>query len=222
VNNRRLLIRLTISVSICLCSVTSLYAAAAPPAIIQETQEGSNTEYSVLNQSQLTPQPFFLSLFAVTTTGDSPTTTNFDWFSEYLTSVTWTQTMAQGTNQLPLTWEQYTTLSWDQAFPNYSGGVNGYWMECKYDIQGLSFPGGCMPPGAPSLGGFFSKGTTNSMFLVMGPTDISSPQPLSTLQSYSGLAVDVPEPSSLALCIMALCGCCVFQRSRRRLQDRSA
>ncbi len=167
-------------------------AFAADPAVIDEslTGGGTMTEYSVLNQSQLSATQFDISAFTIATTGIGPTTTNLNWSSQALNSNSWSSIAMGGTNpNEPLTWQQYTGMTWNQAFPNNPFKVNGYFLSYIWNsgAQTVSYPSIPIFPGNPFKGGFFFQGTPSiDSFLVIGPTDSSVPQPLSDFQTFAG------------------------------------
>jgi hypothetical protein len=67
----------------------------------------------------------------------------------------------------PLTWQQYTGLSYTQAFPNIPIKVNGYFLNYTFnsDTGDVAFPSNPVIP-STSLGGFFATGSLDSTFLV--------------------------------------------------------
>jgi hypothetical protein len=149
---------------------------------------------------------FDIAAFAITTTGNSPTTTNTGWIAQALNSTTWSSGPMGGDIAGNISWQQYTGMTWNQAFPGGPVKANGYFLSYIWNsgAQTVSFPSRPIFPGNPLFGGFFFQGSPSSDFLVVGPTDSSEPQPLSDFQSYQGISIDVPEPSSLALSIIAL------------------
>ncbi len=154
-------------VTICLALLTNLHARAV---VIDEslTGGGTMTEYSVLNQSQLSATQFDISAFTIATTGIGPTTTNLNWSSQALNSNSWSSIAMGGTNpNEPLTWQQYTGMTWNQAFPNNPFKVNGYFLSYIWNsgAQTVSYPSNPFFPGNPFKGGFFFQGTPSSDFL---------------------------------------------------------
>ncbi len=95
-------------------------ALAADPAAIHEslTAGGTMTEYSVLNQSQLSSTQFDIAAFAITTTGNTPTTSNAGWIAQSINSNTWSSAPMGGDIAGNLSWQQYTGKTWNQAFPS--------------------------------------------------------------------------------------------------------
>jgi hypothetical protein len=136
------------------------------PAVINENPEGATTEYSVLNQSQLTSTPFDIAAFAITTTGNTPTTTNPGWIAQALNSNTWSSAPMGGDIAGNLSWQQYTGMTWNQAFPSDPIKVNGYFDSYIWNsgAQTVSYPSSPVCPGGPVFGGFFFQGTPSSDF----------------------------------------------------------
>ncbi len=172
---------------------------------------GGSTGIGVMSQ-------FDIAAFAITTTGNTPTTSNAGWIAQALDSNTWSSVPMGLDIAGNLSWQQYTGMTWNQAFPSIPIKVNGYFDSYIWNsgAQTVSYPISPIFPSNPIFGGFFFQGTPSSEFLVVGPTDASVPQPLSDFQSYEGISIDVPEPSSLALSIVALALGGIGWRYRRR------
>jgi hypothetical protein len=104
-----------------------------------------------------------IALFAITTTGDTPTTTNSTWTAESVTAGTWGSPM--GTSLA--SWQQYTGLSYTQAFPSNPTKLNGYFLNYTFNsgADTISFPGNPVIPGA-SLGGFFFQGSPSKISIA--------------------------------------------------------
>jgi hypothetical protein len=204
--------------SISLVALPNLQAYSSVSALVYEAQEGGNTEDSVLNTSSLTPQPFDITLLVVSTTSATPlpSTSNSAWIAQFLTSLDWTQAMGGGASTLP-TWQQYTGLTFAQAFPGARHG-NGYFLSYGYNSGNgdVSFPTNPLFPGDPVLGGFFFQGAPYSTFLIAGPIDATVPTPLGQVQTYEGVPEIIPEPRSLSLCVFALVGAAAFVSRNRR------
>ena len=197
---------LLVAASVSLSLLPNAFAIGSAAAVIDEYPEGAMTEYTLHNQSQLSATQFDIAAFAITTTGNTPTTTNVGWIAQALNSNTWSSAPMGGDIAGNLSWQQYTGMTWNQVFPTNPVKVNGYFDSYIWNsgAQTVSFPSAPIYPADPLFGGFFFQGTPSSDFLVAGPTDASEPQPLSDFQSYEGISIDVPEPSSLALSMLAL------------------
>jgi hypothetical protein len=128
--------------------------------------EDGTTQYNVTNN--FTGTPFDIALLLVTTNGSNPSTTNADWSAEAVNATSWDQDMENE----GLTWQQYTGLSYTQAFPNIPIKVNGYFLNYTFnsDTGDVSFPSNPVIPGT-SLGGFFFQGSPSSTFFVAGSGD---------------------------------------------------
>ncbi|MGD0769236.1 MAG: PEP-CTERM sorting domain-containing protein [Tepidisphaeraceae bacterium] len=107
-----------------------------------------------------------------------------------------------------------------QVFPNGPIKVNGYYLDYTFnsDSDTVSFPAGPVIPGA-GLGGFFFTGSPGSTFFVAGPADPEGTGTLSltpgSVDTYSGTSVDLPEPASLGLVAIAVCGLNLRRRRRQ-------
>ncbi len=106
----------------------------------------------------------------------------------------------------------------ESGIPQQPVKVNGYFVSYIWNsgAQTVSYPTDPLYPNSPIFGGFFFQGTPSSDFLVVGPTDSSVPQPLTDFQSFEGISIDVPEPSSSALSILALALGAIGWRYRTR------
>jgi hypothetical protein len=204
----------------CLAPLSNLYAIAA--VTIDESPQGATTEYSILNNSQTTAHPFDITAFAVSTisSNSAPTTTNANWTAMAITPAIWQDVpMDFPTDHLP-TWQQYTGMTFVQAFPSAPINVNGYFLDFTYDSGSGDVEYTHLPPIITTVqanfGGFFFQGAPDSTFLALGPPDGTTNAPLGQLLSYSDTAVDVPEPAALSLCLVALgCAAAFFRRARR-------
>src|SRR6266446_5605499 len=82
---------------------------------VQEIQVGANTEYNVINNTNLfTVSPFTVVAFAVTSTGGDPFTSNPGWTAEKVDAAAWLQPM--GGNPANASWADYTRMTYAQAF----------------------------------------------------------------------------------------------------------
>lgn len=194
-----------------------VHAAPSDPVIIFETPGVGVTQYSVLNQSTNSAQPFAVTAFLVTTTSldPAPATTNADWTAQKLTFIDWGLTPMGGTGSGLPTWEQYTGLSFVQVTGDSHVTVNGYFNNYTYDSgSGLvSLPSDPIKPGDPIRSGFSFTGSPNSTFLAVGPADGTQPFQLGAVQSFGGVAT-VPEPGTVTLTLLGLAGAlCLWRRS---------
>jgi hypothetical protein len=163
---------------------------------VQETQEGANTEYNVVNSGSGSGLPFNIDAFAVESTGGNPSTTNPGWSAEALDASSWLQSMG-GT--FP-SWLDYTGESYTQAFPKNPVNVNAYVLN-EPDMGGAISPDN-------SLDGFFFQGapasTDRFMFVnVHGPAIVEGQR----ITDFGTVEV-VPEPATLSLSgigILLLC-----------------
>ena len=196
--------------------------ASAAAVVLYETPLGATTEYSVQNLSGSTAQPFDITLFAVSTTGNSPTTTAAGWNAQALTPADWVTRMdlsAGGT--IPIfgaTWQEYTGLTWAQAFPAGALQANGYYTNYGYNVntgQIASIPSDPCFPGDPIKGGFFYLGSPGSEFLAVGLPAGTFQGTAGNLPFYAGVATPVPLPPTLGLFATALA-----LLGRRRRADR--
>jgi hypothetical protein len=163
----RLLLVGLAAVSIPLSLLPNAFAIGSAAAVIHENPEGATTEYTLLNQSQLTSTQFDIAAFAITTTGNTPTTTNVGWIAQALNSNTWSSVPMGGDIAGNLSWQQYTGMTWNQAFPSNPFKVNGYFDSYIWNsgAQTVSFPADPFFPGNPFFGGFFFQGSPSSDFL---------------------------------------------------------
>ena len=192
-----------------------------PTSGVDETpKNATTTQYFVINNSQTTPFDITLLVVSTTNATPSPTTTNLNWTAESLSASTWTQTMGGGAVSL-LTWQQYTGMTYVQAFPTDPTLLNGYFLNYTFDsVSGdVAF---AAPPHLQRLlifGGFFFQGATdsNSTFLVEGPSDASVPSPPSSFQSLEGnIVINIPEPATISLCLFAFGAVVAVVRRRER------
>ena len=155
--------------------------------IVQETQEGLNTEYNVVNNSSGIGLPFNIDAFAVESTGGSPYTTNPGWSAVSLDASSWLQSMG-GT--LP-SWLDYTGESYAQAFPQDPASVNGYVLN-QPDLGGEISTGN-------SLNGFFLQGALVSAdrFLLVNVHGSAIVE--GQIITHFGTVEVVPEPTTLSL-----------------------
>jgi hypothetical protein len=164
--------------------------------IVQETQEGLNTEYNVINNSSGLGLPFNIDAFAVESTGGSPSTTNPGWSAVAVDASSWSQSMG---GALP-SWLDYTGESYTQAFPQDPASVNGYVLN-QPDLGGEISTGS-------SLNGFFFQGApvSDERFMLVnvhGPAIVEG-----QIITRFGTAEVVPEPTPLSffgIGILLLC-----------------
>jgi hypothetical protein len=189
---------------------------------VQEAPYGTDqsmVEYTMSNNSSsMSPGgPFDIGLLAVSTTGDSPSTSNGAWIAQSLNAGSWGEPMGEplGYTDFP-TWQQYTGLSYTEAFPDDPSKVNGYFLDFGFGASSsYLFYAQVAPPLFPgeSLGGFFDVGSLDSTFLVAGPADGTVVFAPSDVVTYSGETDDLPEPAGIALVLLA--GCVLAPRRRR-------
>jgi hypothetical protein len=197
-------------------------AIVTPAASVQESVFPSNpvkTQYSVSNTSSAASAggKFDIALLAVTTTGSNPTTTNTGWEAESLNAGAWVQSMGEPTGDFSLpTWQQYTGLTYTQAFPSNPIKVNGYFLDYSVDsgTGNISFPSSPIFPSNPLLGGFFFDGSPGSTFFVAGPTDGTTSFAPGAVVTFSAPATITPEPASLSL--LAISARTLLSRRRQR------
>jgi hypothetical protein len=176
--------------------------AAVPIVSVQETQlDPTTVQYTINNQSTT---PFDITMLAVSTTGNTPVTTNTGWIAQTLDVVAWEQPM--GGVSTRLSWHAFTGKACADVF--YPGGpiipVIGYFDDYLVTAGGLIsyldptilFPGGPIRP-AQTLSGFLYTGTMASTFLVAGPGDYTQLTSPAGILTFSGTTV--PEPASVAL-----------------------
>ena len=167
-------------------------------AVVQEIQDGADTEYNVINASNSVFGSFDINAFIVTSIsgGDDPSTTDPGWTAEALDATLWSQPMGGGGSTLP-TWADYTGKTYIQEFPTDPTEVNAY-VTASASGDSIAY--------GDSLDGFFFQGTTNENdhFLLIrnhDPNVIVEGQQL----TISGMVEVVPEPNSLSLCLLAAC-----------------
>lgn len=194
-----------------------LAVVATVPASVQESPVigTADTQYTVSNTSHPFT-PFDITLFLSTTTGSNPTTTNTDWNSEVVDADNWTQPMqnVDGTT-FPWTWQQYTSLTYTQAFPPSPASLNGYFLNYSLGPGGAAIlvPAVQFGPGT-TMGNFFFQGSPASTFLVAGPHDGSILFGAASVVTYSGTSTDLPEPTTA---IIALAALATFSRRPRSI-----
>jgi hypothetical protein len=156
--------------------------------IVQETQEGLDTEYNIINNSSGLGLPFNIDAFAVESAGSNPFTANPGWSAVTLDTSAWLQSMG---GALP-SWLDYTGETYAQAFPRNPASVNGYVLN-QPDAGGEISAGN-------SLNGFFFQGapvSTDRFMLVNvhGPAIVAG-----QMITHFGTVEIVPEPATLGLC----------------------
>ena len=160
----RFFLQLTAAAILTFGSASVLHALPAVQ-VTESPQAGGTTEYSVTNNTYPgnPANPFDISVFTSTTTGSSPTTTNADWTAEALNANLWVAPMGFPNQTSEVTWQQYTGMTYTQAYPANPIKVNGYYLDYTFnsDSDTVSFPGQPLIPGA-SLGGFFFTGSPGS------------------------------------------------------------
>jgi len=190
------------------CGVAKLLADV--PATVQEMALGDGTtEYTVNNTSSSTTSGgrITITLFAVSTTGSNPDTEN-GWIAQSLNAATRDQSMGIVLNPEHLnylTWQQYTGLSYTQAFPGDPADVNGYYDLYPYSQGYIVIAGVPFGPGE-SMSGFLFDGSPGSTFLVAGPTSGSTVFLPGNVVTYSGSSTDVPESAGIGLAAFAISG----------------
>jgi hypothetical protein len=216
---KRFWMQWAIAVVIGLVPAAKMLAISIAAAAVTEAQFPSNptlTQYTVTNNSNVSfpANPIDIAVFVSTTTGSSPSTTNTGWYAVSLDAAMWVQSMGEPepilNSTLP-TWQQYTGLTYTQAFPSSPVKVNGYFLDYAYDGTDISFPGAPTFPGNPifpsqPLDGFFFTGSPSSTFLVAGPADGTTTFAPGDVVTYSGTSTDTPEPTTLGLICLAAMG----------------
>jgi hypothetical protein len=221
----RFFLQLTIAAVLIFGRAAVLHALPAVQ-VTESPQSGGTTEYTVTNNtfpnSPVVPNnPIDISVFLSTTTGSAPTTTNADWTAEALNDNLWDASMGFPAVSEPAnpTWQQYTGMTYMQAFPNNPVKVNGYYLDFTFnsDSDTVSIPNTPIIPGA-SLGNFFFTGSPGSTFLIAGPADPEGTGVESLMigdaDTFSGTSVDLPEPASA--CLLAVGSLALLGRRRRR------
>lgn len=168
------------------------------PVTVEETPvPGTDfTEYTLINDTNSQAIPFNFTIFASSTTGNTPSTTDTGWNAVALDATLWAEPITTGVPS----WQQYTGLSYTQAFPSDPASVNGYFLNLAFDSStgNTTFFGTPIAPGT-NLTEFYFVGPPGSQFVVAGPTTAGSPEPLSNFQTFTGSTIDLPEPTCLAL-----------------------
>jgi hypothetical protein len=198
-----------------------------PPATLTEApvDDTGMTQYTITNTSSSNTAggPFDISLFLVTTTGNTPSTTNSGWTAETVNASSWTQYMGS-TYYYRLTWQQFTGLTYTQAFPSDPASVNGYYLaySVNTNTDAITFPSAQPITPGNSLGGFYFDGSPASTFFAAGPTDGTTSFQPGSVVTYTGTSTDLPEPSAVALAALAACACCRRWRGTFGINSRRA
>jgi hypothetical protein len=167
-------------------------------AVVQEMQEGANTEFNVVNNFNSLFGSFDVNAFIVTSKngGSDPSTTDPGWTAEALDAVLWVQPIGGSGSSLP-TWQDYTGKAYTTLFPTDPAEVNAY-VTASGSGDSIADD--------DSLNGFFFQGAPDASdrFLLIrshDPNVIIEGEQL----TGSGTVEVVPEPNSLSLCLLAVC-----------------
>ena len=197
------------AILIALFSCAPAFCQGLSAAVVQEIQEGANTEFNVINTSNSPFGSFDVNAFAVTSTsgGGDPSTTDLGWTAETLDAASWSQPMGGSGSALP-TWQDYTGKAYTTEFPTDPAEVNAY-VTASASGDTITY--------GDSLDGFFFQGAPDAddHFVLIrnhDPNVIVEGQQL----TISGTVEVVPEPNGLSLCLLAVCSVMMFRlRSRR-------